>query len=116
MLILFWTLIGMVGLSFTTLFVKLAVRIMVLAIATVIVAASSVAIVVARGDLSRAHDRLDWTAVLWAGAAGIALTVAVSSLFRALSLGPATIVAPFYGMFIIGGAAFENDPKRSSVN
>ena len=49
----------MVGLSFTTLFVKLAVRIMVLAIATVIVAASSVAIVVARGELSPAHDRLD---------------------------------------------------------
>ena len=76
----------MVGLSFTTLFVKLAVRMghissfMVLAIATVIVAASSVAIVVARGELSPAHDRLDWTAVLWAGAAGIALTVAVSSL------------------------------------
>jgi transporter family protein len=26
------------------------------------------------------------------------------SLFRALSLGPASIVVPIYGMFIVGGA------------
>jgi bacterial/archaeal transporter family protein len=106
-----WALIGMLGYSFTTLFVKLAVRtghissFMVLAIATVMVAASSVAIVAARGELSPIHGQFDLTAVLWACAAGIALTVAVSSLFRALSLGPATIVVPLYGMFIIGGAA-----------
>jgi transporter family protein len=30
--------------------------------------------------------------------------VAVVSLFRALSLGPASIVVPIYGMFIVGGA------------
>jgi transporter family protein len=28
----------------------------------------------------------------------------VTSLFQALSLGPASIVVPIYGMFIIGGA------------
>jgi transporter family protein len=78
---------------------------MVLAIATVIAAASSVAIAVARGELSAAHDQIDWIALLWACATGIALTVAVSSLFRALSLGPVSIVMPLYGIFVIGGAA-----------
>ena len=28
----------------------------------------------------------------------------MTSLFRALSLGPASIVVPIYGMFIVGGA------------
>ncbi len=37
-------------------------------------------------------------------ATGIALTIAVTSLFQALSLGPASIVVPIYGMFIIGGS------------
>jgi transporter family protein len=106
-----WALIGMVGQSLAALFVKLAVRtvhissFMVLAIATVMAAVSSVAIVVARGELGSAHGQFDRIAVLWACATGIALTVAVSSLFRALSLGPATIVVPLYGMFVIGGAA-----------
>jgi len=36
--------------------------------------------------------------------AGIALAIAVTALFRALSLGPASIVVPIYGMFIVGGA------------
>jgi bacterial/archaeal transporter family protein len=36
--------------------------------------------------------------------AGFSLTVAVSSLFQALSLGPANVVVPIYGMFIVGGA------------
>jgi transporter family protein len=105
-----WALIGMVGYSFTTLFVKLAVRtghissFMVLMIATVMVAASSIGIVTVRGELNAIHGQIDRTAVLWAAATGVALTVAVSSLFRALSLGPATIVVPIYGMFIVGGA------------
>jgi transporter family protein len=40
----------------------------------------------------------------FAYATGVALTVAVMSLFRALSLGPASVVVPIYGMFIVGGA------------
>jgi bacterial/archaeal transporter family protein len=107
---LLWALIGMVGYSCTTLFVKLAVRtvhissFMVLAIATAMVAASSIAIVAIRGDLSSFHHPVDWSALLWACAAGVALTVAVTSLFRALALGPSSVVVPVYGMFIIGGA------------
>jgi transporter family protein len=106
-----WALIGMVGYSFTTLLVKLATRdgrlssFLVLAIASLFVVTTAVGIVLARGDLSRleAKDFLSPNAAL-AYATGIALTVAVSSLFRALALGPASVVVPIYGMFIVGGA------------
>ena len=106
-----WALVGMVGYSFTTLFVKLATRggqlssFMVLAIACVFTLASTACIVVARGDLQRLSARdLVGTSAWFAYATGIALTVAVTSLFRALSLGPASSVVPIYGMFIVGGA------------
>jgi len=36
-------------------------------------------------------------------AAGVAMAIAVTSLFRALQLGPASVVVPVYGMFIVGG-------------
>jgi transporter family protein len=56
------------------------------------------------------------SSALWAYATGIALTVAVASLFRALSLGPASVVVPIYGMFIVGGAilgiVFLNEPPN----
>jgi transporter family protein len=35
---------------------------------------------------------------------GVALVVAVVSYFLALSIGPASIVVPVFGMFIVGGA------------
>jgi bacterial/archaeal transporter family protein len=77
----------------------------VLAIATVIVCASAVSITALRGD-TRAMGTRDFasSSALWAYATGLALTVAVLSLFRALSLGPASVVVPIYGMFIVGGA------------
>src|ERR1700754_1423818 len=93
-----WALIGMVGYSFTTLFVKLAVRtghissFAVLAVATAMVAVSSVAIAVMRGELATISDHADVAALLWACATGLSLTIAVSSLFRALALGPASVV------------------------
>jgi bacterial/archaeal transporter family protein len=112
-----WALIGMIGYSFTTLFVKLAVRtghissFAVLAVATAMVAVSSVATAFMRGELP---GHADVAALLWACATGLSLTIAVSSLFRALALGPASVVVPLYGMFIIGGAAlgvlFLNEP------
>jgi transporter family protein len=107
-----WALIGMTGYSFVALLVKLATRdgrfpaFLVLAIATVIVAIAAVAITTLRGDLKSLTPRDFTTRSAWfAYASGVALTVAVSSLFRALSLGPASIVVPIYGMFIVGGAA-----------
>ena len=106
-----WALIGMAGYSAVTLFVKLATRsgyfssYLVLAIATVIVAAAAVSISLLHGDFRNlaAGDLVNPDA-LWSYAAGVALTIAVASLFRALSLGPASSVVPIYGMFIVGGS------------
>ena len=106
-----WALIGMVGYSFTTLLVKLATRsgqfssFLVLAIACVITMITVVSITLVRGDLQSVSAKDFTSSSAWyAYATGIALTVAVMSLFRALSLGPASIVVPIYGMFIVGGA------------
>ncbi|WP_445147288.1 EamA family transporter [Dyella sp. Tek66A03] len=106
-----WALIGMTGYSAVTLFAKLATRsgnfpnYLVLAIATVIVAVAAVSISLLHGDFRNlaASDFLSLSA-LWSYAAGVALTIAVASLFRALSLGPASSVVPIYGMFIVGGS------------
>lgn len=106
-----WALAGMVGQSLLTLMVKLATRsgrvssMLVLAVATSMVAASAIAIILFRGDLRDSGLRqLERAEVAFAIGAGIALTVAMASLFRALSLGPATVVVPLYGMFVVGGA------------
>jgi bacterial/archaeal transporter family protein len=107
---IFWALLGMVGYSFTTLFVKLAERsgavsnYMVLAVSTTIVSIFAIGIVIGRGELKPLIFDLERGTLAWAIAGGIALTVAVSSLFHALSLGPANVVVPIYGMFIIGGS------------
>ena len=72
----------------------------------------------------KAYQRGDFTgftasdlakpSTLWSYATGVALIVAVASLFKALSLGPATEVVPIYGMFVVGGALlgiiFLNEP------
>ena len=105
-----WALLGMVGYSLMTLFVKLAERsgnvttYMVLAVSTTIVAVFAIGIVAWRGELRALIFELETPPLLWAIAGGIALTVAVTALFHALSLGPANIVVPVYGMFIVGGA------------
>jgi bacterial/archaeal transporter family protein len=106
-----WALIGMVGYSLTTLLVKFATRgghfssFLVLAIACVITLVTTVTITLVRGDLQKvsAGDFLSSSA-WFTYATGITLTVAVVSLFRALSLGPASTVVPIYGMFIVGGS------------
>jgi transporter family protein len=106
-----WALIGMVGYSLTTLLVKFATRtgqfssFLVLAVACVITLVSALCIVIIRGDLQHVSVKDFVSPSAWfTYATGIALTVAVMSLFRALSLGPASIVVPVYGMFIVGGA------------
>lgn len=106
-----WALIGMAGYSAVTLFVKLATRsgnvssYLVLAIAAVIVVVAAVSISLLHGDFRHlAAGDLVRPSALWSYAAGVALTIAVASLFRALSLGPASSVVPIYGMFVIGGS------------
>ena len=106
-----WALLGMAGYSLTTLFVKLATRtgefgaFAVLAIATAMVAVAAMANALIGGGFA-GKEAADFTkpGALWAYAAGLALTVAVGSLFKGLSLGPASVVVPIYGMFILGGA------------
>ncbi len=102
-----WALIGMTGYSFTSLFVKLAARAgmsgtAVLAVASVVVLVAAVGIVAWRGELTAATFAR--TGFGWSLVAGVALAVAVSSFFRALALGPASVVVPIYGLFIAGGA------------
>jgi transporter family protein len=105
-----WALLGMAGYSFMTLFVKLAERSgaasthMVLAVTTTIVPIFAIAAVALRGELKPLLLELERPPLLWAIAGGIALTVAVNALFHALSLGPANVVVPIYGMFIVGGS------------
>ena len=105
-----WALLGMAGYSFMTLFVKLAERSgaasthMVLAVTTTIVPIFAIAVVALRGELKPLLLELERPPLLWAIAGGIALTVAVNALFHALSLGPANVVVPIYGMFIVGGS------------
>jgi transporter family protein len=105
-----WALLGMAGYSLMTLFVKLAERsgtvstYMVLAVSTTIVAIFAIAIVAMRRELRTLIFELERPPLLWAIAGGLALTVAVNSLFHALSLGPANVVVPIYGMFIVGGS------------
>jgi uncharacterized membrane protein len=89
-----WALLGMAGYSVMTLFLKIAERAgagtvstyMVLAVSTTIVAIFAITVVALRGELKTLVFDLDREPLLWAIAGGIALTVAVSSLFHALSL------------------------------
>ncbi len=106
-----WAILGMVGYSTVTLCVKLATRsgefssFLVLSIACLVVLMSTLTITWLRGDFSqlKADDFMSSNA-FWSYATGIALAVAVTSLFKALSMGPASVVVPVYGMFVIGGA------------
>jgi bacterial/archaeal transporter family protein len=105
-----WALLGMAGYSFMTLFVKFAERsgeastYMVMAVSTSIVAVTAFSIVALRGELKPLLFELERPPLLWAIAAGVALAIAVNALFHALSLGPANVVVPIYGMFVIGGS------------
>jgi transporter family protein len=103
----FWAVVGMLGYSATTVLVKLAARSgvptgVVVAIATSLVTAASWLVIVARGQVLVLGRALSTTGGAWSLAAGVSLAIAVTSLFRALELGPASVVVPIYGMFIVG--------------
>jgi transporter family protein len=72
---------------------------MVLAVSSIIVPIFVIAIIGFRGELKPLIYDLEKGTLAWAIAGGLALTVAVTSLFHALSLGPANV-----GMFIVGGS------------
>ena len=76
-----------------------------LSIAVCIVVLSVLSITAYRGDFGTFKLKdLTSTSALWSYATGVVLAVAVASLFKALTLGPASEVVPVYGMFIVGGA------------
>ena len=119
---IYWALLGMVGYSLTTLFTKLAEQsgggvssYMVLAVSSIIVAIFAIAIVGFRGELKPLMYDLERGTLAWAIAGGIALAVAVSSLFHALSLGPANVVVPIYGMLEERLGAIGNPRYRGYV-
>ena len=106
-----WALLGMACYSAVTLLVKLAVRtgevnaFAVLAIATTIVCTSAWTIAIVGGSLDgKSVTDILRPGGLWACATGVALTIAVISLFKGLETGPANVVVPIYGMFILGGS------------
>jgi transporter family protein len=107
-LYVFWAIVGMVAYSFTTVVVKIATRAglpssVVVTIATTVVALTCWSIVIARGQSGTLLQSLSSPAGAWSLGAGVALSVAVTSLFRTLELGPASVVVPIYGMFVVGG-------------
>jgi transporter family protein len=106
-----WALLGMVGYSLTTLFVKLAARtgefgaFAVLPMAVTIVCGCVwINAIVTGAFAGKTAADFGKPGALWSYAAGLVLAVAVGSLFKGLSLGPASVVVPIYGMFILGGA------------
>jgi bacterial/archaeal transporter family protein len=69
------------------------------------VVATSTTIIILRGDMRAfSPDNLTSADGLFALGTGVALVVAVVFCFLALSEGPARVVVPIYGMFIVGGA------------
>jgi len=108
---LLWAGIGMIGYSVTALLVKLATQsgrfssYFVLMVSSAMVVATSTTITVLRGDMRAfSRDNFGSTDGLFALGTGVALVVAVVFYFLALSEGPASVVVPIYGMFIVGGA------------
>jgi bacterial/archaeal transporter family protein len=108
---LLWAVIGMIGYSMTALLVKLATQsgrfsgYFVLMISSAMVVATSTTITILRGDI-RAFSRNNLASAdgMFALGSGVALVIAVVFYFLALSEGPASVVVPIYGMFIVGGA------------
>jgi transporter family protein len=105
-----WAILGMAGYSAATLFFKLATRaamfnaFAVLSMATAIVVSSTASYALMSGAFSgKTPEDFVRPSALYSYAAGIALTIAVGSLVKGLSLGPASVVVPIYGMFILGG-------------
>jgi transporter family protein len=108
---LLWAFVGMVGYSFVALLVKLATAsgrfsgFFVLMISASMVVISSGTITFLRGEMKA----FSWNNLATADGAfllgtSVALVIAVVSYFFALSEGPASIVVPIFGMFIVGGA------------
>lgn len=102
-----WALGAMASYSLVFLLVKLAQRelpaftVMTIAVPVLLVVTTLVTVLTGEWDPAAVTNRH----TLYAVAAGLALAGAVVGYFRALSLGPVSVVVPIYGLFIVGGAA-----------
>lgn len=108
---LVWAFIGMIGYSVTALLVKLATQsgrfssYFVLMISSAMVVITSTTITFLRGDMKTfSRENLVTVDGVFVLGTGVALVVAVVFYFLALGEGPASVVVPIYGMFIVGGA------------
>ena len=108
---LVWAFIGMIGYSVTALLVKLATQsgrfssYFVLMISSAMVVITSTTITFLRGDMKTlSRENLVSVDGVFVLGTGVALVVAVVFYFLALGEGPASVVVPIYGMFIVGGA------------
>lgn len=108
---LLFAFIGMLGYSLTALLAKLATAtgrfsgFFVMMVSASVVVLSSATIALYRGDLKALSlPNLLTTDGAFLLGTGLALAVAVVSYFYALSIGPASVVVPVFGMFIVGGA------------
>ena len=103
-----WSIIAMISYSFVFLFAKLAMAndalsaFTVMTISTVLVAVAATVVTVITGEWTL--EAYASSPALFAYATGISLALAVLGYFIALETGPASIVVPIYGMFIIGGS------------
>jgi transporter family protein len=111
-----WAAFAMVSYSLVFLFGKLAMRqlpaftVMTVSVFFVLVISTLVTLVTGEWRVSSYVSR----SALYMYAAGLTLTGAVVGYFRALATGPASVVVPIYGMFIVGGSilgiVFLNEP------
>ena len=108
---LVWAFIGMIGYSVTALLVKLATQsgrfssYFVLMISSAMVVITSTTITFLRGEMKTlSRENLVTVDGVFVLGTGVALVVAVVFYFLALGEGPASVVVPIYGMFIVGGA------------
>jgi len=108
---LLWAVIGMIGYSVTALLVKLATQsgrfssYFVLMISSAMVVITSTTITFLRGEMKTlSRENLVSVDGVFVLGTGVALVVAVVFYFLALGEGPASVVVPIYGMFIVGGA------------
>ena len=101
----------MIGYSVTALLVKLATQsgrfssYFVLMISSAMVVITSTTITFLRGEMKTlSRENLVSVDGVFVLGTGVALVVAVVFYFLALGEGPASVVVPIYGMFIVGGA------------
>ena len=102
-----WALVALVGYSVFTPLARIATRqvpsTVVALVANTILATSALAVVLYTNGTD-IGQYLTGTPVVYMVSAGVFLTVGILAYYRALSLGPISVVTPIYGMFLVGSS------------